>query len=505
MKSGDRRSPSAPASRAASEHLPLRALAFALCAVIAASGTHAQESYRTQLFREADAALVHAKEANAEVLAPKSFSRAMDTYLEAKDSYVRGRPIDEIQVKVKNAARYFQASTDASKPASMIFAGTLTARADAMSADAMRSMPDRWDKAEALFRSAAGSLEDGDQRSARTDGAEAMGLYRAIELEAIKSNFLSRARDILARAEEMKVRTTAPQTLERAYKLVNLAEAMIQQNRYDNGEPRRLAEEAGYEAAHAIYLHTIISQMRTQGRDLEDQILEAETTVGKIGATLNLKLKFDQGIETAVDQIIAALRNRDSLRAEDFDSLRSVRADNDNLRRRIAMLETQTGGGAADPADQLRKGEERKRHDQTVALASMIFTPEDGLVLRDGNTVLLRIYGLEFQPGKSLIEPRFSGLLSKVVRAIRMFPNAQITVEAHTEGAGNESLNQRISESRAESVASYLRSVLPPSTPILSQGFGSSRPIADNTTPEGRTRNRRIDIIVLPEWAIVHR
>ena len=83
-----------------------------------------------------------------------------------------------------------------------------------------------------------------------------------------------------------------------------------------------------------------------------------------------------------------------------------------------------------------RKGEERKRHDQTVALASMIFTPEDGLVLRDGNTVLLRIYGLEFQPGKSTIEPRFSGLLSKISRAVRMFPNAQITVEGHTETGG---------------------------------------------------------------------
>jgi OOP family OmpA-OmpF porin len=332
-----------------------------------------------------------------------------------------------------------------------------------------------------------------------------MGLYRAIELEAIKSNFLSRAREILARAEEMKVRTTAPQTLERAYKLVNLAEAMIQQNRYDNGEPRRLAEEAGYEAAHAIYLHTIISQMHSQGRDLEDQILEAETTIGKIGSTLNLKLRFDQGMEPAVEQIITELKSRDSLRAEETDSLRSVRAENENLRSRIAMLETQTGNSQADGADQLRKGEERKRHDQTVALASMMFTPEEGLVLREGNTVLLRIYGFEFQPGKSMIEARFSGLLSKIVRAIRMFPNAQITVEAHTESGGNESLNQRISESRAESVASYLRSVLPPSTPLLSQGFGSSQPIADNTTPEGRTRNSRIDIIVLPEWAIVHR
>jgi OOP family OmpA-OmpF porin len=480
-------------------------MAAAVCIAFAVAGATAQDNFRAQLFRDAEGARLRAKEANADVLAPKSFSRAMDTYLDAKDAFQRGRPLDEIQEKIRTAARYFTASSEASKPAGIIFAGTVTARADAMSADAMRASPERWDKAEALFRSAATSLEDGDQRTARTDGAEAMGLYRAVELEAIKANFLSTAREMLARAEEMKVRTTAPQTLERAYKLANLAESMIQQNRYDNSEPRRLAEEARYEAAHAIYLHTIISQMHSQGRDLEDVILQSETTMGKISSALNLHLHFDAGMEPPVEQIIAALKNRDSIRAEDADSLRSIRAENENLRRRVGILETQAGTGVSTSADQLRKGEERKRHDQTVALASMIFTPDDGLVLRDGNTVLLRIYGLEFQPGKSTIEPRFSGLLSKIVRAVRMFPNAQITVEAHTEIGGNESLNQRISESRAEAIASYLRSTLPPSIPILSQGFGSSRGITDNITPEGRARNSRIDIIVIPEWAIVRR
>ncbi len=504
MKSGERSTQFAPAIRAATRRTLRPALSAVLWTLLAAHAAPAQDNFRAQLFRDADAAHLRAKESNADVLAPKSFSRAMDTYLDAKDAFQRGRPLDEIQEKIRNAARYFLASSDASKPAAIIFAGTVTARADAMSADAMRASPERWDKAEALFRSAATSLEDGDQRTARTDGAEAMGLYRAVELDAIKSNYLSRAREMLARAEEMKVRATAPQTLERAYKLANLAESMIQQNRYDNAEPRRLAEEARYEAAHAIYLHTIISQLHTQGRDLEDEILESETTIGKIGTALNLRLRFDAGFAGPVEQIIAALKGRDSSRAEEADSLRSILSENDNLRRRIALLESQQGN-AATGEDQLRKGEERKRHDQTVALASMIFTPDDGLVLRDGNTVLLRIYGLEFQPGKSTIEPRFSGLLSKIVRAVRMFPNAQITVEGHTESGGNELLNQRISDSRAEAVATYLRSALPPSTPILSQGYGGSRSITENATPEGRARNRRIDIVILPEWAIVHR
>ena len=170
MKSGEQSTPFAPALRAASEQPLLRAFAAVLCLVLAAPGVTAQDNFRAQLFRDADAAHLRAKEANADVLAPKSFSRAMDTYLDAKDAFQRGRPLDEIQDKIRNATHYFMASSEASKPAAIIFAGTVTARADAMSADAMRASPERWDKAESLFRSAATSLEDGDQKTARMTG-----------------------------------------------------------------------------------------------------------------------------------------------------------------------------------------------------------------------------------------------------------------------------------------------------------------------------------------------
>ena len=347
------------------------------------------------------------------------------------------------------------------------------------------------------------SLEEGNARSARDDAGEAQGLYRKAELEAIKANFLAPARTLLDRASEMKAGTTAPQTLERAHKLLNLAEAMIQQNRYDNGEARRLAEEASNEAAHAIYLHQLITSMRKDGRDVEDAFLQSETAIAKIGQALDTHVRFDSGFVAPVQQIVNAARTKDSTMARMADSLKLMENQTETLRQRVAALETRAG--LAGDADRERKDEERRKHDQTVALASILFTSEDGVVLRDGNSVILRIHGLEFGPGRTTIDPQFSGLLSKIARAIRMFPNCQLTVEGNTEAGGTESVNLHISEGRAEAVAAYLRGFLSPSTPIVTQGYGSSRPLADNDTMEGRARNRRIDIIIIPEWAIVRR
>lgn len=505
MESGERTKRRACARPTGGRRVTLRITLLAVALALAAAGARTQENFRTQVFRDADAARARAKELNADVLAPKSFVKAMDLYLDASEAFQRGRPLDEIQEKTRLAVSYFNQSSDEAKPALSVFSLTMAARSDALSADAMRSSADLWNKAESLFRSAATSLENGNMRTARSEAGDAQGLYRTAELEAIKANFLAVARDLLSRADAMGVKTTAPQTLERARKLANLAEAAIQQNRYENAEARRLAEEASYEAAHAIYLHQVISQLRALGRDYEDVILQSETMIAKVATALNQHVKFDAGFEPAIQEIIAALKSRDTARTELADTLSNMRAENENLHRRIATLE-RSAPAAADPSpNHDRKTDERKKHDQTVLLASLFFTSEDGVVLKEGSSVILRIYGLEFAPGKSSLDAQFSGLLSKIARAVRMFPNAQLTVEGNTESGGSETTNQHLSEARARAVAAYLRSVVSPSTPILSQGYGSSRPIADNGTAEGRARNRRIDIIIVPEWAIVGR
>ena len=71
-----------------------------------------------------------------------------------------------------------------------------------------------------------------------------------------------------------------------------------------------------------------------------------------------------------------------------------------------------------------------------------------------------------------------------------------ITIIGHTDSAGSDAANQKLSEARAEAVRTYLVSQGIPADHVKSEGAGESQPVADNKTPEGRANNRRVEIIL---------
>ena len=73
-----------------------------------------------------------------------------------------------------------------------------------------------------------------------------------------------------------------------------------------------------------------------------------------------------------------------------------------------------------------------------------------------------------------------------------------MVVEGHTDSQGSASSNQDLSQRRAEAVRDYLVSRGIAGDRLTAQGFGPSRPIADNGTAEGRANNRRVEIVIPP-------
>jgi len=113
-------------------------------------------------------------------------------------------------------------------------------------------------------------------------------------------------------------------------------------------------------------------------------------------------------------------------------------------------------------------------------------------------TVITLSGGVLFASGKSILLPGAQTSLNQVGDALKENPEAKILVEGHTDSTGNESFNMELSRARAEAVASYLASRGLPKEQITSQGYGPSRPVADNASPEGRANNRRVEIVVQP-------
>jgi len=100
----------------------------------------------------------------------------------------------------------------------------------------------------------------------------------------------------------------------------------------------------------------------------------------------------------------------------------------------------------------------------------------------------------EFDSGKWTIKKENIIALNKIGETLKKHPNLNGIIEGHTDNIGEEGSNQALSERRAESIKSYLVEKYGIMADRLQiEGFGPSRPIADNNNPVGRAKNRRIE------------
>ena len=102
---------------------------------------------------------------------------------------------------------------------------------------------------------------------------------------------------------------------------------------------------------------------------------------------------------------------------------------------------------------------------------------------------------IQFKPDSSNVSDN-SDFLLKMIAVVARNCDSKILIIGHTDNIGDRESNQRLSESRAGSVRQYLvRSGVSPDQ-LGAMGFGATRPIYDNSTPEGRAKNRRIEFVV---------
>ena len=114
----------------------------------------------------------------------------------------------------------------------------------------------------------------------------------------------------------------------------------------------------------------------------------------------------------------------------------------------------------------------------------------------DGSVQLIMPGSITFDTNKSNIKPNFYGTLNKVAQTLAEDNQSAILVTGYTDNTGNDSINIPLSQARAQSVKSYLVSQGVSASRIDAQGYGSSNPIADNSTASGREQNRRVEISI---------
>ncbi len=101
-----------------------------------------------------------------------------------------------------------------------------------------------------------------------------------------------------------------------------------------------------------------------------------------------------------------------------------------------------------------------------------------------------------FDTGSSTLKPGAREKLAKISGILLAHPGLSLQIEGHTDSVGSDEFNQQLSERRADTVRDFLAEQGVPASSISARGFGKTQPVATNDTPEGRQRNRRVELVV---------
>lgn len=123
----------------------------------------------------------------------------------------------------------------------------------------------------------------------------------------------------------------------------------------------------------------------------------------------------------------------------------------------------------------------------------------------EGSIVLDLPTDVLFDFDKAEIRPDAGPALAKAAEVLKSYPTAKVTIGGHTDSKGDEAYNTALSLRRAKAVADRLS--WPAGRTLAAEGFGEARPVAPNTRqdgsddPEGRQKNRRVEIRITPPAA----
>jgi len=162
--------------------------------------------------------------------------------------------------------------------------------------------------------------------------------------------------------------------------------------------------------------------------------------------------------------------------------------------QQAALAQKQTAEAEAEKARQAAAKAESEKADmraQLLAQLNSILQTNDS-----ARGLIVNMSDVLFDTGSFTLKPGAREKLAKVSGILLAHPGLTMQIEGHTDSVGSDGFNVRLSEQRADSVKDFLGEQGVSLSSISAQGFGKAEPVATNDTPEGRQRNRRVEIVV---------
>jgi outer membrane protein OmpA-like peptidoglycan-associated protein len=288
--------------------------------------------------------------------------------------------------------------------------------------------------------------------------------------------------------------------MDRARGLLLEAEQKLAADRYAISQPRKLAQQSVDATQLAVYLADSVRRVQNKQLSLEEMLLDWQERLQQIASAAELQKDAAFTPDATTDKVvnrIEELRASEALLSEDLSNARQYIA---SLEDEIRVLDDRLGGTTAARDAAVIRLEAQARAREQYNQVRNLFDDDQALVVRDSDKIVLRLVGLQFASGSAELDSSNGLLLNKLERAIAVFPRCDVVVEGHTDSTGSDAMNFRLSQARADSVMKFLtvdKNI--PGFRIRAVGYGDSRPIANNENKEGRDRNRRIDMLIIPK------
>jgi outer membrane protein OmpA-like peptidoglycan-associated protein len=199
------------------------------------------------------------------------------------------------------------------------------------------------------------------------------------------------------------------------------------------------------------------------------------------------------------DRVRLAARAAEAEAARRDAQLAELRAD--AARRAAADAERQAATAQAQAQVSQQQALDAQQQARAAQLRSSALEAQlrELAATRSDRGLVVTLNDVLFDTGSATLRPGGQRLVARLAEFLREYPERTIAIEGFTDSVGNETYNQALSERRAAAVRLALMDAGIAGSRILVRGYGPSFPVASNDTPEGRQRNRRVEVVISDE------
>jgi len=492
------------------------AFVFMLCACATTPQLSQQERNKINpTLAELEVQLEKARSEQLNLFSPESFNQAIEQYEEA-NSAAKENENKEALSKAKAGLKLLQKARKNASTTKTLFAEVITAREKANQAGAEKLFTEQLTDLDSDFVDASKLIEEGNMENAKQRRPELQRAYSKLELISLKKLITAPAETALKKARGNDAEKLAPKTFAQAQDEIRLAKSILDIDRKDIKKAKVHVKRATILSQRSENIAEIEKEFDRRDFSNEDIVLwyqnELATISKPLGETLTFAEPNDMTINTLqqqIDRLVVAKNDNQ----KQLSILKNKLARLDTAHeQQIAQLRQQHTEELASLSDQFQS----KINKQEISRADMaalefaresrfdriqdMFNDKQAKVYRQKNNILLSVYGFDFPSGNADIKSGNFNLMDKIIKSISKFKNANVVVSGHTDIVGSVDVNKSISLERAQNVAKFLNEVGGiPKERIVAEGYGQTKPVASNQTPEGRALNRRIDVLIVNE------